>query len=514
MLYEKWINSKVIDEEDKKKILEMSKDKIKENFAKNLSFGTGGIRAKMGLGTNRLNKYVIRKITQGLANYLLKNNTTEISVVIARDNRINSKLFQDETAKVLSSNNIKVYIYDEIHSTPEMSFAIRELKATAGIVITASHNSKEYNGYKVYLEDGGQVVSPYVDDIIKEINKVELEDVKYYRNDLVKTLDKNIDDSYIEEIKKLSKIDSKNLNIVYSPLHGTGARPVYRILSESGYNVKIVESQFLPDGNFPTIVYANPEVKESFDEALKYLDENTDIIINNDPDADRLGLAVVYKGEVHYLNGNETGILMLDYLLQTRPYNENSIVATTIVSTPLIDSIKGVKIKKTLTGFKYIGEIIKYNEKDFFFGFEESFGFLYKNKTRDKDGILASLLVAEMTAYYKNKGKNLVEVLKELDEKYGKYYSDIINIALDYESGIEKVNNFMKKILEIDANKIDYSKDDTGLPKAKVIELNYNDGTKVLVRPSGTEPKLKIYMYARSQDRLLQEKEKLTRYID
>lgn len=510
MFQEEWLNSEYIDCDDKKIIASMTEKEINENFSKKLAFGTGGIRAKMGLGTNKLNKYVIRQITQGLANYLMKNYDITKGVVISRDCRINSKLFQDETAKVLSSNGIKVYVYEKIHSTPEMTFAIRHLSACAGIAITASHNSKEYNGYKVYLEDGGQVVSPYVDEIIKEIDKVKLEDVKYINSDLVEVLSTDIDDEYIEKIKKLSKKQG-DLNVLYTPLHGTAARPVSRVLNEMGYNVKIVESQFEGDGNFTTIPYANPEVKESFDEAKKYLTDDIDIILNNDPDADRVGVAVIVDEEIHYLNGNETGILMLEYLLSTREHNKDSIVATTIVSTPLIDSFKGIKIMKTLTGFKYIGEIIKYNEKDFFFGFEESFGFLYKTNTRDKDGILGALMVAEMAGYYKKIGSNLIKELNRIYETYGRYYSENYSLPV---SSKEYVNKIMEKLKKENASIIDYSKDNTGLPKSKVLELNYSNGTKVLLRPSGTEPKFKIYIYAKEEKYIQEIKDKLTSYIN
>lgn len=513
MLYKKWLESEYIDEEDKKTILKMSKEELEENFCKYISFGTGGIRAKMGLGTNKLNKYIIRRASQGLANYLTKRYKTNISVVIARDCRINSELFQNETAKVLSSNGIKVYIYDGVRSTPEMTYAIRKLKTKAGIAITASHNTKEYNGYKVYLEDGGQVVPPYVNEIIDEINKVELKDIKYENTELVEVLDKSIDEAFIEDIKKLS-IKQGNVNIVYTPLHGTAGIPVTKILKEMGYTVKIVDTQFKPDGNFPTVKSPNPEYKEAFDEAIKYVDNNTDIIIGNDPDSDRIGVVIPNKGKYIYLTGNEIGMLVLDYILKTRDTSKRNVVATTIVSTPMVDNVKGIRVKKTLTGFKYIGEIIKNSEEDYLFGFEESFGFLYGTTTRDKDGVSATMMVAEMAAYYKKNGSNLIEQLKNIQNKYGNYREERINLTIEGEKGKEQIKKIMEEFRKLDIRKIDYKNDDTGLPKSNVLQFDYNDKTRVLIRPSGTEPKLKVYIYAIGEEKAKEYKEEIKRFID
>ena len=513
MLYKKWLESEYIDEEDKKTILKMSKEELEENFCKYISFGTGGIRAKMGLGTNKLNKYIIRRASQGLANYLKKRYNTDISVVIARDCRINSELFQNETAKVLSSNGIKVYIYDGVRSTPEMTYAIIKLKTKAGIAITASHNTKEYNGYKVYLEDGGQVVPPYVNEIIDEINKVELKDIKYENTELVEVLDKNIDEAFIEDIKKLS-IKQGNVNIVYTPLHGTAGIPVTKILKEMGYTVKIVDTQFKPDGNFPTVKSPNPEYKEAFDEAIKYVDNNTDIIIGNDPDSDRIGVVIPNKGKYIYLTGNEIGMLVLDYILKTRDTSKRNVVATTIVSTPMVDNVKGIRVKKTLTGFKYIGEIIKNSEEDYLFGFEESFGFLYGTTTRDKDGVSATMMVAEMAAYYKKNGSNLIEQLENIRNKYGDYREERINLTIDGEKGKEKIKKIMEEFRKLDIKKIDYLNDNTNLPKSNVLQFDYPDKTRILIRPSGTEPKLKVYIYAIGEEKAKEYKEEIKRFID
>ncbi|WP_066729979.1 phospho-sugar mutase [Sneathia sanguinegens] len=513
MLYKKWLESEYIDEDDKKTILKMSKEELEENFCKYISFGTGGIRAKMGLGTNKLNKYIIRRASQGLANYLKKRYNTDISVVIARDCRINSELFQNETAKVLSSNGIKVYIYDGVRSTPEMTYAIIKLKTKAGIAITASHNTKEYNGYKVYLEDGGQVVPPYVNEIIDEINKVELKDIKYENTELVEVLDKNIDEAFIEDIKKLS-IKQGNVNIVYTPLHGTAGIPVTKILKEMGYTVKIVDTQFKPDGNFPTVKSPNPEYKEAFDEAIKYVDNNTDIIIGNDPDSDRIGVVIPNKGEYIYLTGNEIGMLVLDYILKTRDTSKRNVVATTIVSTPMVENVKGIRVKKTLTGFKYIGEIIKNSEEDYLFGFEESFGFLYGTTTRDKDGVSATMMVAEMAAYYKKNGSNLIEQLKNIQNKYGNYREKRINLTIEGEKGKEQIKKIMEEFRKLDIKKIDYLNDNTNLPKSNVLQFDYPDKTRILIRPSGTEPKLKVYIYAIGEEKAKEYKEEIKRFID
>lgn len=513
MLYKKWLESEYIDEEDKKTILKMSKEELEENFCKYISFGTGGIRAKMGLGTNKLNKYILRRASQGLANYLKKRYNTNITVVIARDCRINSELFQNETAKVLSSNGIKVYIYDGVRSTPEMTYAIIKLKTKAGIAITASHNTKEYNGYKVYLEDGGQVVPPYVNEIIDEINKVELKDIKYENTELVEVLDESIDEAFIEDIKKLS-IKQGNVNIVYTPLHGTAGIPVTKILKEMGYTVKIVDTQFKPDGNFPTVKSPNPEYKEAFDEAIKYVDNNTDIIIGNDPDSDRIGVVIPNKGKYIYLTGNEIGMLVLDYILKTRDTSKRNVVATTIVSTPMVDNVKGIRVKKTLTGFKYIGEIIKNSEEDYLFGFEESFGFLYGTTTRDKDGVSATMMVAEMAAYYKKNGSNLIEQLKNIQNKYGNYREERINLTIEGEKGKEQIKKIMEEFRKLDIRKIDYKNDDTGLPKSNVLQFDYNDKTRVLIRPSGTEPKLKVYIYAIGEEKAKEYKEEISKFIN
>lgn len=514
--YEKWLNDSYISDEDKNILKNMSEEEKMDSFYTSLTFGTGGIRGKIGLGTNRMNIYLIRKVTQGIANYLLDNyeeKAKKQGVVIAYDPRNMSKEFACNTAKVFIANGIKAYIFDDVRTTPELSYAIRKLGCMVGIVITASHNKKEYNGYKVYFEDGAQIVEPHASRIINEIQNINsFSCVKYDENAKINILDDSIDKSYLEDLKSLTINEitwNDKLNVVYTPLHGAAGETVYKLLTDMGYNVKIVENQFKPDGTFPTIAYANPEDPKSFEQAIKVADDNTDILINNDPDSDRIGVCVKDKDKYHYVSGNELGMLMIDYILNyKKDIKNNSTIVTTIVSTPMVDNIKNIRVIKTLTGFKYIGEKIKQFEEgalngSFLFGFEESFGMLYGSFTRDKDGVLGAMLVCEMAAFYKRRGSNLLKELDKVYEKYGRYKSDVINITLEGIEGKKKINDvmtfyrenikneiFSKKIVK----KIDYL-EETGLPKENVISLKLEDDTHIIVRPSGTEPKIKFYIY-------------------
>ena len=514
--YEKWLNDSYISDEDKNILKNMSEEEKMDSFYTSLTFGTGGIRGKIGLGTNRMNIYLIRKVTQGIANYLLSNyeeKAKKQGVVIAYDPRNMSKEFACNTAKVFIANGIKAYIFDGVRTTPELSYAIRKLGCMVGIVITASHNKKEYNGYKVYFEDGAQIVEPHASRIINEIQNINsFSCVKYDENAKIHILDDSIDKSYLEDLKSLTINEitwNDKLNVVYTPLHGAAGETVYKLLKDMGYNVKIVENQFKPDGTFPTIAYANPEDPKSFEQAIKVADDNTDILINNDPDSDRIGVCVKDKDKYHYISGNELGMLMIDYILNyKKDIKNNSTIVTTIVSTPMVDNIKNIRIIKTLTGFKYIGEKIKQFEEgalngSFLFGFEESFGMLYGSFTRDKDGVLGAMLVCEMAAFYKRRGSNLLKELDKVYEKYGRYKSGVINITLEGIEGKKKINDvmtfyrknikneiFSKKIVK----KIDYL-EETGLPKENVISLKLEDDTHIIVRPSGTEPKIKFYIY-------------------
>lgn len=514
--YEKWLNDSYISDEDKNILKNMSEEEKMDSFYTSLTFGTGGIRGKIGLGTNRMNIYLIRKVTQGIANYLLDNyeeKAKKQGVVIAYDPRNMSKEFACNTAKVFIANGIKAYIFDGVRTTPELSYAIRKLGCMVGIVITASHNKKEYNGYKVYFEDGAQIVEPHASRIINEIQNINsFSCVKYDENAKINILDDSIDKSYLEDLKSLTINEitwNDKLNVVYTPLHGAAGETVYKLLTDMGYNVKVVENQFKPDGTFPTIAYANPEDPKSFEQAIKVADDNTDILINNDPDSDRIGLCVKDKDKYHYISGNELGMLMIDYILNyKKDIKNNSTIVTTIVSTPMVDNIKNIRVIKTLTGFKYIGEKIKQFEEgalngSFLFGFEESFGMLYGSFTRDKDGVLGAMLVCEMAAFYKRRGSNLLKELDKVYEKYGRYKSGVINITLEGIEGKKKINDvmnfyrenikneiFSKKIVK----KIDYL-EETGLPKENVISLKLEDDTHIIVRPSGTEPKIKFYIY-------------------
>lgn len=514
--YEKWLSDSYISDEDKNILKNMSEEEKMDSFYTSLTFGTGGIRGKIGLGTNRMNIYLIRKVTQGIANYLLSNyeeKAKKQGVVIAYDPRNMSKEFACNTAKVFIANGIKAYIFDGVRTTPELSYAIRKLDCMVGIVITASHNKKEYNGYKVYFEDGAQIVEPHASRIINEIQNINsFSCVKYDENAKINILDDSIDKSYLEDLKSLTINEitwNDKLNVVYTPLHGAAGETVYKLLTDMGYNVKVVENQFKPDGTFPTIAYANPEDPKSFEQAIKVADDNTDILINNDPDSDRIGVCVKDKDKYHYISGNELGMLMIDYILNyKKDIKNNSTIVTTIVSTPMVDNIKNIRVIKTLTGFKYIGEKIKQFEEgalngNFLFGFEESFGMLYGSFTRDKDGVLGAMLVCEMAAFYKRRGSNLLKELDKVYEKYGRYKSGVINITLEGIEGKKKINDvmnfyrenikneiFSKKIVK----KIDYL-EETGLPKENVISLKLEDDTHIIVRPSGTEPKIKFYIY-------------------
>ncbi len=514
--YEKWLSDSYISDEDKNILKNMSEEEKMDSFYTSLTFGTGGIRGKIGLGTNRMNIYLIRKVTQGIANYILDNyeeKAKKQGVVIAYDPRNMSKEFACNTAKVFIANGIKAYIFDGVRTTPELSYAIRKLGCMVGIVITASHNKKEYNGYKVYFEDGAQIVEPHASRIINEIQNINsFSCVKYDENAKINILDDSIDKSYLEDLKSLTINEitwNDKLNVVYTPLHGAAGKTVYKLLTDMGYNVKIVENQFKPDGTFPTIAYANPEDPKSFEQAIKVADDNTDILINNDPDSDRIGVCVKDKDMYHYISGNELGMLMIDYILNyKKDIKNNSTIVTTIVSTPMVDNIKNIRVIKTLTGFKYIGEKIKQFEEgalngSFLFGFEESFGMLYGSFTRDKDGVLGAMLVCEMAAFYKRRGSNLLKELDKVYEKYGRYKSGVINITLEGIEGKKKINdvmNFYRENIknEIFSNKIvkkiDYL-EETGLPKENVISLKLEDDTHIIVRPSGTEPKIKFYIY-------------------
>lgn len=540
--YIKWINHS-LEKNEKEIILELSETEKNEYFSKYLEFGTGGMRGIMGLGTNRMNKYIIRKASQGLSNYLIKT-CGEIGknkgVVISFDCRNNSSDFAMETALVLCVNGIKTYLFSSLRSTPELSFAVRELKCQAGVMITASHNPKEYNGYKVYWEDGGQLVEPQASGIVSEVNNVdEFSDVKIISKEkaiesgLLNILNDELDEKYLSYVKNESVLDipKNNFKLVYSPLHGTGGRPVKKLLNDLGYSIFIPKEQEFPEGNFPTCSYANPEEKNVFDLSIKLADEvGAEVCIANDPDADRTGMMVKHKGEWIYLNGNQIGILLLDYILKnSKNIPENSAIVSTIVSTPMLDFIaedNNLKIFRTLTGFKYIGEKIKeFEEKkynnSFLFGMEESIGYLKGTYVRDKDGIVGAMLLSEMACYYKSKNISLIEVLEDLYDKYGWYSEITYPVKKEGIQGSEDIKNMMKSLrekdlkvllnkkinivrdykLQIEKDYINNSQSKLDLPVSNVIQYILEDGTYITVRPSGTEPKIKYYIYTKGNSR-------------
>lgn len=545
--YNEWCNNPSIDDETKKELLAISGDdeEIKDRFYKELEFGTAGLRGIIGAGTNRMNRYTVTKATQGLANYIIKNGTQSKGVVIAYDSRNMSTEFSEETALCLNANGIKTYIFESLRPTPELSFAIRELGCTAGIVVTASHNPPKYNGYKVYWEDGAQITFPRDKEIINEVNSIEdcttaktMSKDEAISKGLYNVIGKEIDDKYIAELKKLVVNQDiinevqKDLKIVYTPLHGTGNIPARRILREIGFeNVYVVPEQELPDGNFPTVSYPNPEDPKAFELALKLAKKvDADIVIANDPDADRLGVHVKDSktGEYIAFNGNMTGTILAEYVISEKKKNNklpvNAAMVKSIVSSNMVDVIAseyGVKLFEVLTGFKYIGEKIKEFEqnKDFeyVFGYEESYGYLIGTHARDKDGIVATMALCEAAAVYKKQGLTLWDKMLELYERYGYFKEGIITVTLEGADGAEQIKSIMEKMREntpssFGSYKIlavrDYStgkvknlvtgeETETGLPKSNVLYYELENNEWCCIRPSGTEPKIKLYMGVR-----------------
>ena len=513
--YDFWLNHPSIQEEIKEHLKNLSEEQIKECFYSDLEFGTAGMRGIIGIGTNRLNIYTIRKATLGYANYLLKHveNCKEKGVVIGHDNRHQSREFCIDCANLLSSKGIKVYIFDNLRPTPEISFAIRHLKASGGIIITASHNPKEYNGYKVYDETGCQLIDEKTDTLIKEIKQVD--DIIAYsfskNENLIEVLDSNFDDIYYEEIKKLSLNTpyKKDFKIVYSPQHGAALNGVKKVLSDSGYNVHFVESQCSFDPNFSNTLSANPEDEKAYVECIKLANKiDADLILTSDPDGDRIGVGVKHKGNYVLLSGNQTGTLLLDYLLTYKKHSTKDFMAiASVVTTSLIKTISeknNVFFKQTLTGFKYIGNVMTeyQDDKEFLFAVEESYGSALSPIVRDKDAIQAALIISEMSCLYHNQNITLVDKLDELHNKYGYCYDKVTNHKLDPLTGKEqiiKIMNYLRanikdtigdyKIKEIQ----DYFKNIPGFPKSNLLKFIFEDDSFIAIRPSGTEPKYKIY---------------------
>jgi phosphoglucomutase len=541
--YEEWLNNPYFDAETKDELLRIAGDEneIKERFYADLEFGTAGLRGVIGAGTNRMNIYVVRKTTQGLANYIKSVKGEKKGVAIAYDSRRMSPEFADEAALCLCANGIKTYVFESLRPTPELSYAVRKLECIAGINITASHNPPDYNGYKVYWEDGAQITPPHDTKIMDEVKKV----VDF---NTVKTMDKqaameqglyavigeDIDTPYIEELKKnVLHVDSikeaqKDIKIVYTPLHGTGNLPARRVLKELGFeNVYVVPEQELPDGEFPTVSYPNPEDKAAFKLALDLAKEkDADLVLATDPDADRLGVYVkdTKSGEYITLTGNMSGCLLADYEIgQTKELKElpeDGALIKTIVTSNMADAIAkhyGVKLIEVLTGFKFIGQQILGFEQSgkghYLFGFEESYGCLIGTHARDKDAIVATMALCEAAVYYKTKGMTLWDAMIEMYEKYGYYKDDIKSITLKGIEGLEKIQSILETLRKETPKKIgdytvlsarDYKTDiikdmktgettNTGLPKSNVLYYDLTDDAWLCVRPSGTEPKVKFY---------------------
>ena len=529
--YEIWKNYKNLEPNLKAELDSLTDEEIKEAFHSDLEFGTGGIRGIMGVGTSRMNIYTLRIANYGYGNFLLNKYKNPV-VVIAYDNRKNSYEFAIDSARTLASFGIKVYLFREITPTPVLSFAIRHLKADGGIVITASHNPPIYNGYKVYHNDGGQLVPELADMVISESKKVE--DIfsldineldSLLKEKKIEFLDDSVNVAYIEEVKNITlnnNFDKSNCKIVFTPLHGTSANLGVRILDSLGYNVIPVEEQMVKDPNFSTVKSPNPENHEAFTLAIKYAKaNNADLCIATDPDADRIGIAYRDKDEYKLITGNQIGAIILYYLVNNRKNLSNHVMLNTIVTSNLgaeIVKSKGIEVISTLTGFRYIAEQIKLLEgtnKKFFFGYEESFGYLVSDFVRDKDSLQSMVILAELTNYYLHQNKTLTAVLEEIYSIYGYFVEETMNFTYEGLSGAKKINDIMdffrvnelREIINLKVEKIeDYSKDielNNGLvyPKANVLKYYLEDGTWFALRPSGTEPKLKIYISIKSKNK-------------
>jgi len=530
-----WLDGN-FDEDVKKEIRELQAnggDELADAFYRNLEFGTGGLRGIMGIGTNRMNKYTVGMATQGYANYLKQSfPNVEVKVAIAHDSRNNSRFFAETAANVFAANGIKVYLFDDMRPTPELSFAIRHLGCQGGVVCTASHNPKEYNGYKAYWDDGGQLVPPHDKNVIAEVEKINsVDEVKWAGGEAnIIPVGKEVDEAYMKMLKSLSvypEVIQKqhDLKIVYTPIHGTGIKMVPQVLQEFGFtNVTIVEEQATPDGNFPTVVYPNPEESEAMSIGLKKAKEiDADILLGTDPDSDRVGIGVKdNNGNWVLMNGNQTAVLAFNYMIESRREKglaqPNDMVVKTIVTTNMIDVIadrNGVKCYNVLTGFKWIAELIKEKEaqENYIIGGEESYGLMIGSQIRDKDAISAVALLCEMAAYEKNKGRSLYQKLLDLYVQYGCYKEHLISITKKGMNGQQEIADMMEsyrnnppktlgggEVVQL----LDYQKQtatdlQTGntsaihLPKSNVLQFVLADGSKASARPSGTEPKIKFY---------------------
>ena len=541
--YRQWCTDPYFDEATRAELLalEGNEEEIKDRFYRSLEFGTGGLRGVIGAGTNRMNIYTVRKATQGLANYIISQNGQQKGVAIAHDSRIMSAEFTEEAALCLAANGIKAYVFDSLRPTPELSYAVRKLGCIAGIVITASHNPREYNGYKVYWEDGAQITPPHDKNILAEVAKVvsfdevkTMEKAKACEMGLYRVIGSEIDDAYMEELKSQSihpeiiREMAGDFTIVYTPLHGTGNLPVRRVLKELGFTrVFVVPEQELPDGNFPTVAYPNPESPKAFELALKLAKEkDADIVLATDPDADRLGVYCkdTATGEYVSFTGNMSGMLIAEYILRERTLTgtmpENPALVETIVTTDMAKAIAkdyGVALIEVLTGFKYIGEQIKFfeqsGEHNYVFGLEESYGCLAGTYARDKDACVAVMMLCEVASWCKKQGKTLWDAMQDMYKKYGYYREGLETVTLKGMDGAAQIRALMEKARSNPPKELagltvlavrDYEKDirrdlvtgetaPTGLPKSNVLYYELSENGWCCVRPSGTEPKIKMY---------------------
>jgi len=530
-----WLNGNY-DDASKEEIRRLQKEnpaELTDSFYRNLEFGTGGLRGIMGVGSNRINKYTIGMATQGYANYLKKSfPNQEIKVAIAHDSRNNSRFFAETTANIFAANGIKVFLFQSLRPTPELSFTIRTLRCQGGVVCTASHNPREYNGYKAYWDDGGQLVPPHDHNVITEVDKIaSVDEVKWSGGDAnITMIGKDMDEAYIGMVRELSvypEIIEKqhNLRIVYTPIHGTGIKLVPEVLQRFGFsNVHVVDEQATPDGNFPTVIYPNPEESEAMSIGLKKAKQiDADILLGTDPDADRVGIGVKdKKGEWVLMNGNQTAVLAFNYLIEARKVKglskPNDMVVKTIVTTDMIDEIaqrSGIKCYNVLTGFKWIAELIKEKEatENYVIGGEESYGLMIGSRLRDKDAVSAVALLCEMAAYEKDKGKSLYDKLIDLYVQYGYYKESLISITKKGMNGQKEIADMMSAyrsnppstingspVVQLLDYELNTGKNlQTGeswtiyLPQSNVLQFILEDGSKISARPSGTEPKIKFY---------------------
>ena len=546
--YNEWLENAVEDRDLTAELesIKNNEDEIYDRFYTALKFGTAGLRGIIGAGTNRMNIYVVRQATQGLANYVLKKYGNG-SVAISHDSRIKADLFMNEAARVLAANGIKVYITSELQPTPVLSYLVRYFKCQAGIMVTASHNPAAYNGYKAYGEDGCQMTDVAANTVYDEISKLDMfKDVKIadfdeaVKSGMIEYVDESVYDTYLEKVMEQQVnpgiCNGADLKVVYTPLNGTGNKLVRKVLGKIGVNdVVVVPEQELPDGNFTTCPYPNPEIKEALAKGLELCEkEQPDLLLATDPDADRVGIAVKdYDGSYRLISGNEDGVMLTHYILSCKKASgklpEKPVVVKTIVTTKLINKLcekYGCELKNVLTGFKYIGEVIlnlekKHEENRYLFGFEESYGYLSGTYVRDKDAVVASMLVCEMAAYYKKQGKSLAEVIDGLYEEFGYYLNQTYSFEFDGAAGMQKMSDIMtavrdntpKSIAGYDVVKVsDYflrketdvatgSVTDIDLPKSNVIALHLADDNAVIIRPSGTEPKIKLYITSVGKDK-------------